>query len=99
MASFRIPIKFDPTPVMYLVLMQKMIEKYAELVRVKPTETFFEMVREHVIDHAVHGTMPPAQIAPAILNIADDLMAGRDMCLRAGDYISLMNFARENKIL
>jgi hypothetical protein len=99
MAAFRIPIKFDPTPVMYLVLMEKMIDKFASLVRIKPTENFFEMVREHVIDHAVNGNMPPAAISSAILNIADDLMAGRDVCMRAGDYISLMNFARDHKIV
>ena len=99
MAAFKIPIRFDPTPVMYLILIEKMVRDYAELVRIKPTENFFEMVREHVIDHASTGKMPPKEIAPAILNIADDLMAGRDAVLRAGDYISLMNFARDNKIV
>ena len=99
MAAFRIPIRFDPTPIMYLVLMEKMVVKFADLLRIKPTENFYEMVREHVIDHAVHGERPPEQIAGAILNIADDLMAGRQVTMRAGDYISLMNFARQNKIV
>ena len=31
----------------------------------------------------------------AILNLADDLMAGRSATLRAGDYVMLQNFARE----
>lgn len=34
-AAFRIPIKFDPTPVMYLVLMEKMVKKYAELIQIQ----------------------------------------------------------------
>ena len=93
MAAFKIPIKFDPTPVMYLVLIEKMIENFADLVRVKPTENFFEMVREHVIDHASGGRMPPEQIAPAILNIADDLMSGRDVILRAGLVVSVINLS------
>jgi hypothetical protein len=41
--------------------------------------------------------MPPEAIAPAILNMADDVMAGRQVSLRAGDYIAIQNFARSSK--
>jgi len=43
------------------------------------------------------GKMPPAEIAPAIMNLIDDQKSGRDMALRAGDYISLQNYMRKGK--
>ena len=39
--------------------------------------------------------MPPEAIAPAVMNVADDVLAGRDVQLRAGDYIALQNFIRK----
>ena len=39
--------------------------------------------------------MPPADIAPAILNMADDYIAGREVAIRAGDYISIQNHIRK----
>jgi hypothetical protein len=43
------------------------------------------------------GTMPPAEIAPAIMNLIDDQSSGRTMTMRAGDYISLQNYLRKSK--
>ena len=43
------------------------------------------------------GEMPPADIAPAILNMADDLLAGRQIVVRAGDYIAVQNHLRAAK--
>ena len=40
------------------------------------------------------GVTPPEDIASAIMNIADDLMSGRDITLRAGDYIAIQNHVR-----
>ena len=99
MAHMKIRLKFDPGVVMYLVIIDKMLMKYKDIMRVRPTEKFFTMVHEQVMSHVIDGKELPAQIQPTIMNIADDMMAGRDVTLRAGDYISLMNYAREMKML
>jgi hypothetical protein len=40
------------------------------------------------------GKMPPPEIETAIMNAADDYLEGRDITLRAGDYIALQSYAR-----
>jgi hypothetical protein len=35
------------------------------------------------------GTKPAAPVATAIVNIAEDIVAGRQPTMRAGDYIAL----------
>jgi len=39
--------------------------------------------------------MPPPEIATAILNMADDFMAGRQVAMRSGDYLAIQNFIRK----
>ena len=97
--KFRVPIKWDPTVVMYLVIIDTLVKEHAGLVKLRPTEQFFDMVHELVMEHVVEGKTPPAQIAGAVMNIADDVMAGRDAVIRAGDYIALMNYAKAQKKL
>ncbi|MDY6857445.1 MAG: hypothetical protein SWO11_22620 [Thermodesulfobacteriota bacterium] len=80
---------------MYLVIIEKMIERYAGVMKVRPSEKFFSMVHEVVMNHVIDKEEPPEQIRTAVLNVADDMMAGRDVTLRAGDYIALMDYARE----
>ncbi|NOQ22663.1 MAG: hypothetical protein GQ565_08445 [Candidatus Aegiribacteria sp.] len=92
---WKIPIIFDPTVVMYLVIIDKLVSQRPDLVRYKPDEGFFDVVREHVLAYATEGVEPPKQIASAVMNIADDMMAGRETVIRAGDYISLMDYTRE----
>jgi hypothetical protein len=99
MAYVRIPVKLDPGVLMYLVVIDKVPKEKAEVMQVQPTEKFFEMVRQQAIALALEGKEPPEPIAAAIMNIADDLLAGRDVTIRAGDYIALMNFARKEKML
>jgi hypothetical protein len=70
-------------------------DELAKLIQIAPDERFNEVVSQHVSAYVHDGTMPPAEIAPAILNLADDVMAGRKMTIRAGDYISLQQFARQ----
>lgn len=81
--------------VMYLIVNDKVriddkvnaqIEKFMDGVALK-----------HVRAYVDDGIMPPDAIAPAILNMADDVMAGRQVTLRAGDYIAIQNFARSSK--
>jgi hypothetical protein len=88
---------FDPTIIMYLVLIDKLIKKHIDLVKVGPTEKFQQLVREQVLAYVHEGKEPPAEIASAVMNIGDDLMAGRDPVIRAGDYIALMNYGRAKK--
>ncbi len=100
MANMKIPLKlWDPSVVMYLIIPDWVAKEVAELVRVRPTERFFEMVQREVFAHMVERKAPPAAIATAVMNIADDVMAGRDVVLRTGDYLALMNHAREQKIV
>ena len=101
LSSVRVGIPIGPGDprIMYVIIPDLIAKEYADLLKVRPTEKFFGMVREQVVANVVEGTQPPAAIATAISNIADDMMSGRDMVIRAGDYIALMDFARTQKIL
>lgn len=99
MSNMSIRLRFDPQIYMYLIAIDQMLMKYRDIIKVRPTEKFFDMVHKQVMTHVIDGKVPPMQIQSAIMNIADDMLAGRDVTLRAGDYISLMNFAREKKML
>jgi hypothetical protein len=57
-------------------------------------KAFKTLVETHVSAYLEKGTMPPAPIIAPILNVAEDIAAGREVTLRAGDYISLQTFAR-----
>lgn len=72
-------------------------EHFADVVRVPPDERFNEVVDSHTRAFVEKGVMPPEDIAPAILNIANDLMAGRQATIRTGDYIAIQNHIRRAK--
>ena len=57
-------------------------------------KSFNSAVETHVSAYLEKGTMPPAAIVGPILNIAEDITAGRQVTLRAGDYIALHTFVR-----
>ncbi len=57
-------------------------------------KAFNNVVDTHVSAYLEHGTPPPAPIAGPIMNIAEDLVAGREPTLRAGDYIALQTYKR-----
>lgn len=99
MQSIRVKMKFDPTEIMYLIIIDKMIARHRDVLMARTTEKFQSMVHKEVMTHVIDGKEPPEQIRTAVMNIADDMMAGRDMTLRAGDYIALVNYAREEKML
>jgi hypothetical protein len=65
------------------------------LTRVKPDENFNQIVAGFVKEYVENGKMPPEPIAPAIMNLADDFASGRDMNMRAGDYISIQKYLRK----
>jgi len=100
MNAAKVVFRLDPSGVMYLIIITDMlIKEYAGLLRQRPTEKFFNMVHSLVMDYAVEGKAPPAAVAGAVLNLVDDMMAGRDVSIRAGDYIALMNYAKAQKML
>jgi hypothetical protein len=82
---------------MYLIIIDKALMKYRKYLKVRPTEKFFDMVHGLVMDYVTDGKEPPMQIRSAIMNIADDMMGGREVSLRAGDYIALMDYTRGKK--
>ena len=69
-------------------------KRQEELVQVRPDERFDKVVTGHLRAYVEKGEMPPEDIAPAILNLADDFMAGREITIRAGDYIAIQNHLR-----
>ncbi|HME45503.1 MAG TPA: hypothetical protein VKF36_20600 [Syntrophorhabdales bacterium] len=58
---------------------------------------FNELVTTYLQAYVNENKMPPAEIAPAIMNLADDFAAGREMTIRAGDYIAIQGFMRQGK--
>lgn len=83
------------TEVMYLIVNDRF--KFDDKLNVREIEKFVEETAlTHVNAYLNEGTMPPAAIAPAILNMADDVMAGRQVAVRAGDYIAIQNFVRQH---
>jgi hypothetical protein len=60
-------------------------------------ERFGQFVTKYLQAYVNENKMPPAEIAPAIMNLADDFAAGRQMCIRAGDYIAIQGYMRQGK--
>ena len=58
-----------------------------------PIETY-EVLGRLLYNYVYKDEMPPAEIAPTILNVADDFMRGDPVKLRAGDYIALQGYVR-----
>ena len=53
-----------------------------------PSKAFGEFVDKNVRMY-MNGELPPDAILSAVMNITDDVVAGREPILRAGDYIAL----------
>jgi hypothetical protein len=63
-----------------------------ELVKVAETRLnpeFEEFLTSNITAYINEGKQPDREIEAAILNLADDVMAGRKMVIRTGDYITL----------
>ncbi len=60
-------------------------------------EKFNQFVTKQLQAYINDNKMPPAEIAPAIMNLADDFAAGREMTIRAGDYIAIQGYMRKGK--
>ncbi|MCF6147075.1 MAG: hypothetical protein E3K37_00270 [Candidatus Kuenenia sp.] len=83
------------TEVMYLVIGPDGLKKYRDIIDIGINEQLGEVVGKYLNAHINEGATPPQEIAPTILNIADDVLSGRSPTLRAGDYIALQQFIRQ----
>jgi hypothetical protein len=57
-------------------------------------EGFNKFVTGQVQQYMEKGVKPPAAIAASVINIAEDIAAGRQPTMRAGDYIALQTAYR-----
>jgi len=76
----------------YLII-DHLREDLVAVARVRPDAKFEAFVAEQLQTFTKEGTAPDA-ILPALLNLHDDLMAGRELTMRAGDYIALQGYFR-----
>ena len=95
----KVILKWDPTIVMYLVIIDKWIKTKIDVEKFRPNAKFFAMVQKYVNGYITAKTQPPPAISSAIMNIADGIMSGSGAAIRAGDYIDLVNFARKQRIM
>jgi len=80
--------------VYYLIVNERLKERFQDVIEARPDARFFKELNVHVQALVKEGKMPPEAIASAVMNVADDVLAGRDVELKAGDYIALQNFMR-----
>lgn len=66
----------------------------AALIPIRPDERFDRFVKQEVAAYVEWGRLPAGDVAPGILHLADDVLAGREPTLRAGDYIAIQNHLR-----
>jgi hypothetical protein len=82
--------------VCYLTINWK-ISDLVRQIKVEPPKNFYKVAAEHLYDYVHKDVMPPKEIAPAILNIAEDYMAGKPVQFRPGDYIMIQDYVRKMK--
>lgn len=71
--------------------------RLSELIEIRPDAKFDKAVGGFLRGVLEEGKMPPAEIAPAILNMAEDFVNGREMVIKTGDYIAIQGFLRQGK--
>ncbi len=65
-----------------------------ELAEKELPESFVKEMARHVYGYLYENKLPPAEIQQTVLNVSEDLMAGRAVQMRAGDYIAAQKFFR-----
>lgn len=85
------------TWVYYLTIVKAAVNEWSKVIEVQPDEAFYKLVAKYAKAYIEDGKQPPEMIASAIVNIADDMISGRDVTLRTGDYIAIQNFMRQGK--
>jgi hypothetical protein len=73
------------------------IGDWKELVERDLPKTFATTMATLVHDYMFNNKVPPAEIAQTVLNVSEDMLAGRQVMLRAGDYIAVQKFMRAKK--
>jgi hypothetical protein len=68
--------------------------KISEIIAHELDEAAIKAIHGYLKGYVEKGVMPPAAIAPAIINMADDYMAGRQITMRTGDYYALQSHMR-----
>lgn len=87
---------FRKPDVRYLVLVNWHAQELDNIIK-RPADAGFDKFVEKHVQSYLEGTAPPEAIQTAILNIVDDVAAGRDTTLRAGDYIALQTQYRAER--
>ena len=82
--------------VCYLIINWR-VQDLVEQVRVEPAAEFYKIAAESLYEYVYNDKMPAKEIAPAILNIAEDFISGNPVKFRAGDYIAIQNYVRKMK--
>lgn len=72
----------------------ELMEGVAEVIMGKD-EKFNAFVQTEVEAYINEGVMPAADIAAPIINLSEDVMAGRPPTIRAGDYIAIQTHLRK----
>lgn len=67
------------------------------IIEADPGREFNEFIEKQMISYINEKREPPAEIASAIMNLADDYLAGREMTIKAGDYLSIQKYIRGGK--
>lgn len=80
----------------YLVINWR-IKDLVERIKVEPGKEFYQVTAQYLYDYAYNDKMPPDDIAPTIMNLAEDFLAGKPVSFRAGDYIAVQNHIRKIK--
>lgn len=83
--------------VYYLIILDRLSEKLRDMIEARPEPRFFEELERHVKAFVDDGKAPPDAIASAVMNVADDVLGGRDVQLKAGDYIALQSYFRQSR--
>ena len=68
------------------------IKDYAVLGERALPETFAKEMARYTYAYIYEKKKPPVEIEQTVLNVAEDLTAGRQVQLRAGDYIAAQQF-------
>ncbi len=74
----------------YLQVVNWHVEQLGDVITAAPSASFTKYIEAQVQDYLA-GKKVSARIQPAIMNIADDVLAGRAVTVRAGDYVALQS--------
>jgi hypothetical protein len=77
----------------YLVIFWKDL---ADKITLPQNDEFNKFVEKQVTA-SMQGAKPPEAISGPVMNLVDDLACGREMSMRAGDYIALQTYFKSGK--